>query len=74
MERLIKNGDVILDGTVSRAKKEKAAFEKLELIENIMEEFEIKSVENLKEILDDYDKMALAVVQMGLELTKDKRL
>lgn len=45
--RLIKNGDVILDGTLSRAEKEKQAFEKLEKIEQMEEEIGM-------EILDFY--------------------
>lgn len=43
-------------------------------LDNAMKKHEIKSLKELEEILDDYDEMALAVVQMGLELTKDKRL
>lgn len=38
MERLIKNGDVILDGTLTRYQKEKQAFEKLKKLEDIEEE------------------------------------
>lgn len=41
MERLIKNGDVILDGTLTRYQKEKQAFEKLEKLEDIEEKFGI---------------------------------
>ena len=37
MTRLIKDGDIILDGTLSRAEKEKQAFAKLETLENIEE-------------------------------------
>ena len=44
MERLIKNGDVILDGTLTRYQKEKQAFEKLEKLEDIEEELEIDLV------------------------------
>ena len=41
MERLIKNGDVILDGTLTRYQKEKRAFEKLEKLEDIEEKLGI---------------------------------
>ena len=41
MKRLIKDGDVILDGTGPRYVKEKEAFEKLEKYENIEEELGI---------------------------------
>ena len=37
MEKLIKNGDIILDGTLPRYQKEKQAFEKLEYIEGFRE-------------------------------------
>ena len=39
MNRLIKDGDIILDGTLNRAEKEKEAFAKLERIEEIEEKF-----------------------------------
>lgn len=41
MKRLIKNGDVILDGTLTRYQKEKQAFEKLEKLEDIEEKLGI---------------------------------
>lgn len=41
MERLIKNGDIILDGTLPRYAKEKQAFEKLEYIEGVLEKHNI---------------------------------
>lgn len=37
MTRLIKNSDIILDGTLSRAEKEKQAFEKLSHLELVCE-------------------------------------
>lgn len=41
MEKLIKNGDIILDGTLPRYAKEKQAFEKLEYIEGVLEKHNI---------------------------------
>ncbi len=40
-KRLIKNGDIILDGTLPRYAKEKQAFEKLEYIEEVLEKHNI---------------------------------
>lgn len=40
-KRLIKNGDIILDGTLPRYAKEKQAFEKLEHIEGVLEKHNI---------------------------------
>lgn len=40
-ERLIKNGDIILNGTLPRYAKEKQAFKKLETIENILEKHNV---------------------------------
>ena len=41
MKRLIKNGDIILDGTQTRQQAEKQAFKKLEEFETIEEELGI---------------------------------
>ena len=51
MGRLIKNGDVILDGTLTRQEKEKQAFKKLEGIEELMECYAIEDLVELKRIL-----------------------
>ena len=48
MNKLIKNGDVILDGTLTRNEKEKQAFIKLGFIEEIMEKYKIKDLEELQ--------------------------
>lgn len=48
MEKLIKNGDVILDGTLTRNEKEKQAFIKLGFIEEFMEIYKIKDLEELQ--------------------------
>ena len=48
MEKLIKNGDIILDGTATRNEKEYRAFRKLEVIEEFMETYKIKDVEELQ--------------------------
>ena len=41
MERLIKNGNIILDGKTTRNEKEHTAFRKLEYIEELMEVYKI---------------------------------
>ena len=48
MKKLIKNGDIILDGTLTRHEKEKQAFIKLGFIEEIMEKHSIKDLEELQ--------------------------
>ena len=48
MNKLIKNGDIILDGTLTRHEKEKQAFIKLGFIEEIMEKHSIKDLEELQ--------------------------
>ena len=48
MEKLIKNGDIILDGTATRNEKEYRAFRKLEVIEEFMEKHSIKDLEELQ--------------------------
>lgn len=49
-ERLIKNSDIVLDGTLPRYAKEKQAFKKLETIENILEKHNV-SYEKLDSVL-----------------------
>lgn len=44
MKRLIENGDVILDGTKTRAEKEKEAFEQLEMLYKFVEIINNKNV------------------------------
>ena len=51
MERLIKDGSVILDGTLTRAEKEKRAFQKLENIEELMDCYDIRDLRTLHRIL-----------------------
>lgn len=48
MKKLIKDGDIILDGTLTRHEKEKEAFKKLESIECVLEKHNIPY-----EMLDD---------------------
>lgn len=54
MERLIKNGDIILDGTQTRNQAEKKAFMKLENIEELLETYEIDSITTLNRVLCCY--------------------
>lgn len=51
MERLIKDGDIILDGTVTRCEKEKQAFKKLGNIEELLEIYEVDSLVELNKLL-----------------------
>ena len=51
MERLIKDGKVILDGTLPQYEKEKQAFKKLEEIEELMECYNIEDLVELHRIL-----------------------
>jgi len=52
MERLIRDGDIILDGTATRYEKEKQAFAKLEEIETLMAKYHIESLKALETILE----------------------
>lgn len=61
MERLIKDGDIILDGTLTRAEKEKQAFQKLEDIEELMDCYSIRDLRTLHRIL--YLAWALGDIQ-----------
>lgn len=47
------------------------ALDKLGEIEDLMEKYEIESVEKLEEILKDYDDMAKDIVEMGLGVKVD---
>ena len=47
MKRLIKDKDIILDGTAPRYLKEQEAFEKLEIIEGILEKYQVESFDEL---------------------------
>ena len=64
MNRLIKDGDIILDGTLSRNDKTKQAFIKLENVERIMEEHELENVAELEVMLDDFDSLCEDVVSL----------
>lgn len=68
MERLIKNGNVILDGTLPKYKKEKLAYEKLEEIETIMEKYGIQTTQELDSILSRTRKK----INLAKALTKNK--
>ena len=52
MENLIKDGDIILDGTLTREQKEKQAFEKLGQLENIEQELGIDLITLFKALKD----------------------
>lgn len=42
------------------------AIDKLGKLEDIMEKYEIESLEELEELIKDYDDMAKSIVEMGL--------
>ena len=48
------------------ASKEELMYEKLGKLEDIMEKYEIESLEELEELIKDYDDMAKSIVEMGL--------
>ena len=54
MNKLIKNGDVVLDGTLTRHEKEKQAFIKLGFIEELMEQHDIQDLGELDLALSMY--------------------
>lgn len=54
MERLIKDGDIILNGTKPRCEVEKEAFRKLEEIEDMLNDFEIIDLCELHMVLFHY--------------------
>lgn len=56
MKRLIKDDDIILDGTLPRYEKEKNAFHKLGIIEELMEEFGIKDIFELRKAIERYKR------------------
>lgn len=54
MERLIKDGDIILNGTKTREEAEKEAFDKLWCFEDIMDSWGIDSFPELSKVLMYY--------------------
>ena len=56
MKRLIKNNDIILDGTLPRYKKEQEAYNKLEKLENVLEKYAVDSIEELEKRLSNAKK------------------
>ena len=54
MKKLIKNGDIILDGTLTREEKTKEAFKELEKLQKVLIEFEIEDSKELNNILNEY--------------------
>ena len=69
MNRLIKDKDIILDGTLSRNEKTIQAFEKLGEIEEIIEKHEIESIKELDNILNDFDSLCEDVIRLSAIIT-----
>lgn len=59
MEKLIENGDVILDGTLTKKDKIKQANCKLGFIEELMEKYHIKDLGELNLALNLYHSIYL---------------
>ena len=83
MERLVKNNDVILDGTEPRYAKEKRAFTKLEELEDTLEKYAIRNNEELDRRLEadirdftylEYGKYSVKQVMDILRIIKDKQV
>ena len=51
MERYVKNGKIILDGTLPECEKEKLAFEQLEAVYDFLEKYGIKTIEELESFI-----------------------
>lgn len=56
MKRLIKDKDIILDGSAPRYAKEHEAFEKLEIIEDILDKYKINDLSDLIKICEYFTK------------------
>lgn len=56
VERLIKNGDIILDGTLTRCEKERQALLKLGEIEEILSKHKVRNIKDLDERLGKGNK------------------
>ena len=65
MKRLIKDDDIILDGTAPRYEKEKQAFHLLSLFEDLLERHELDSIEELEDVLNSYDENMIYLIQNG---------
>lgn len=68
MEKLIKNGEIYLDGTLPKYQKEKMAFEKLEEIEKVMAKYGINTTKELEEVLTHARKK----INLAKALTQNK--
>lgn len=64
MKKLIKNGDIILDGTQTREQAEKEAFIKLEEIENVLAKHKINDIDTLDNLLLWSLTLALGILKL----------
>ena len=71
MKKLIKNGDIILDGKLTRKEKEIEAFCKLGFIEELMEKHKIMGLEELDLALHTYHTFMLYLTEQN---EKEKKL
>lgn len=55
MKRLVKNGEIYLDGTLPKYKKERMVYEQFETIDNIIERHNLEGgVEDIEQIVELY--------------------
>ena len=70
MNRLTRKSEHNINGYVYLEKQNRIgknpALVKLGKLEDLMEKYEIKSIDELEEIIKDYDDMAKTIVEMGL--------
>ena len=74
MERLIKDNDIILDGTKTRYEKEHDAFQKLEIIEQIMANHEINNLSELDNACEYFIKEKPKVSNIACLVAKKHNL
>lgn len=68
MNPLIKDGDIILDGTKTRKQAEKEAFEKLGEIETMLKGYGINSLAKLDAVLHLYTE--IKTLMTGIEMVE----
>ena len=74
MEKLIKDSDIILDGTKTRYEKEHDAFQKLEIIEQIMSNHEINDLSELDNACEYFIKEKQKVSNIACLVAKKHTL
>lgn len=70
MERLIKDNDIILDGTAPRFEKEHCAFVKLGIIEEMMETYHVKDLADLEYRLATHYSLVKLITDLAKVVSK----